>query len=281
MIVKLLEGSFTALEQTCKPSHHEHTASVRWHNNRKCLPSESWHGYGDWLSLVPVCQVSGLRDKMSRRSQPIMQGVTSPAEHRLCSLHHWRWVTGPDDCITYCTALIELLAGVRPGACVCCTASHSQAAAILVFSQLVRAAAGRAAAPAAGHCTQLHPRSCTPPPVSSTFTPWHLQPAPAGGHWSPLSWPRVHWPGPAQPCHQQPARHRCLLLLTGHCPASWLVPAPACPLQVVAAPCPLHLAVCTVHPRCRDCAVLCKIRLSCAVLGCLVTPPPPHTAELP
>ena len=111
---------------------------------------------------------------------------------RLCSLHHWRWVTGPDDCITYCTALIELLAGVRPGACVCCTASHSQAAAILVFSQLVRAAAGRAAAPAAGHCTQLHPRSCTPPPVSTTFTPWHLQPAPAGGHWSPLSWPRLH-----------------------------------------------------------------------------------------
>ena len=159
---------------------------------QKMSPSESWHGYGDWLSLPPVCQVSGLRDKMSRRSQPIMQGVTSPAQHRLCSLHHWRWVTGPDDCITYCTALIEL-AGVRPGACVCCTASHSQAAAILVFSQLVRAAAGRAAAPAAaGHCTQLHPRSCTPPPVSSTFTPWHLQPAPAGGHWSPLSWPRLH-----------------------------------------------------------------------------------------
>ena len=65
-----------------------------------------------------------------------------PSTLCLCSLHHWRWVTGPDDCITYCTALIELLAGVRPGACVCCTASHSQAAAILVFSQLVRAAAG-------------------------------------------------------------------------------------------------------------------------------------------
>ena len=105
-----------------------------------------------------------------------------PSTLCLCSLHHWRWVTGPDDCITYCTALIELLAGVRPGACVCCTASHSQAAAILVFSQLVRAAAGRAAAPAAaGHCTQLHPRSCTPPPVSSTFT---LAPAASPCRWS-------------------------------------------------------------------------------------------------
>ena len=189
MIVKLLEGSFTALEQTCKPSHHEHTASVRWHN-RKCLPSESWHGYGDWLSLVPVCQVSGLRDKMSRRSQPIMQGVTSPAQHRLCSLHHWRWVTGPDDCITYCTALIELLAGVRPGACVCCTASHSQAAAILVFSQLVRAAAGSRTSSRTLHTAPpslLHTASCL-----HHLHPWHLQPAPAGGHWSPLSWSRLH-----------------------------------------------------------------------------------------
>ena len=154
-----------------------------------------------------------------------------PSTLCLCSLHHWRWVTGPDDCITYCTALIELLAGVRPGACVCCTASHSQAAAILVFSQLVRAAAGRAAAPAAGHCTQLHPRSCTPPPVSTTLTPWPLQPAPAGGHWSPLSWPRAGHTGqaqhsPATSSSQHGTAACCCSLVTAP-PPGWCPPPPA------------------------------------------------------
>ena len=137
-----------------------------------------------------------------------------PSTLCLCSLHHWRWVTGPDDCITYCTALIELLAGVRPGACVCCTASHSQAAAILVFSQLVRAAAGsrtssrtlHTAPPSLLHTASclhhLHPCTCSQPLQVVTGHPCPAQAA--------LARPSTALPPP-------PAASTAPLLVAAHC----------------------------------------------------------------
>ena len=166
---------------------------------------------------------------------------------RLCSLHHWRWVTGPDDCITYCTALIELLAGVRPGACVCCTASHSQAAAILVFSQLVRAAAGsRTSSSRTLHTAPpslLHTASCL-----QHLHPRHLQPAPAGGHWSPLAWPGCtsqaqHSPATSSSQHGTAAC--CCSLLTAS-PPRWCPPPPApCRWWRPPVPCTWLCALCT------------------------------------
>ena len=152
-----------------------------------------------------------------------------PSTLCLCSLHHWRWVTGPDDCITYCTALIELLAGVRPGACVCCTASHSQAAAILVFSQLVRAAAGSRTSSSSRTLhtappSLLHLASCL-----LHLHPWHLQPAPAGGHWSPLSCPGCTGQAqhsPATSSSQHGTAACCCSLVTAP-PPGWCPPPPA------------------------------------------------------
>ena len=146
---------------------------------------------------------------------------------RLCSLHHWRWVTGPDDCITYCTALIELLAGVRPGACVCCTASHSQAAAILVFSQLVRAAAGRA--PHQQQQDTAH---------SSTLAPAHrlLSPAPA-----PLA-------PAASPCRGSLVTP-CLAQAALARPSTALPPAASTAPLLVAAHCSLPRLLAGARPR--------------------------------
>ena len=117
--------------------------------------------------------------------------------------------------------------------------------------------------------TVLHPRSCH---LLCPAAPLSLAASPC--RWSPVTpvlaqgW--THWPGPAQPRQQQPARHRCLLLLTASLPPGPLLPPAAGGQEGDGEP-PVPLpggrcTLCTVHPRCRDCA-LCKIRLSCAVLG--------------
>ena len=109
---------------------------------------------------------------------------------------------------------------------------------------------------------------------SSTLAPAHRllspPPSPPGTCSQPLQVVTGH-PCPAQAALARPstalpplaAASTAPLLVAAHC---------SLPRLLAGARPHLHLAVCTVHPRCRDCAVLCKIRLSCAVLGCLVTP---------
>ena len=152
----------------------------------------------------------------------------------------------------------------------CCTGS--QAAAILVFSQLVRAAAGGQAAAPPGHrtlCSTLAPA----PPVSSLTPVTGSQPLQVVTC-HPLSWPRAGHTGQAQHSPASSSQHGtaacCCSLLTASLPPGPLLPPAAGggdgggepPVPLPGGRCTL----CTVHPRCRDCA-LCKIRLSCAVLG--------------
>ena len=151
----------------------------------------------------------------------------------------------------------------------CCTGS--QAAAILVFSQLVRAAAGGQAAAPPGHRTQLHPRSCH---LLCPASPLSLAASPC--RWSPVTpvLARAGHTGQAQHSPASSSQHGtaacCCSLLTASLPPGPLLPPAAGDQPGVGEP-PVPLpggrcTLCTVHPRCRDCA-LCKIRLSCAVLG--------------
>ena len=120
------------------------------------------------------------------------------------------------------------------------------------------------------HCA---PPSLLPPPVSAS--PLSLAASPC--RWSPVT----PCPGPgldtlARPSTAPPAAASTApLLVAAHCSLPRCPPGPLLPPAAGGGagggepPVPLpggRCTLCTVHPRCRDCA-LCKIRLSCAVLG--------------
>ena len=121
--------------------------------------------------------------------------------------------------------------------------------------------------------TVLHPRSCH---LLCPASPLSLAASPC--RWSPVT----PCPGPgldtlARPSTALPAAASTApLLVAAHCSLPRCPLAPTFPLHLVArlvvvsplSPCLPggRCTLCTVHPRCRDCA-LCKIRLSCAVLG--------------
>ena len=117
------------------------------------------------------------------------------------------------------------------------------------------------------------PPSLLPPPVSSLTPVTGSQPLQVVTC-HPLSWPRAGHTGQAQHSPASSSQHGtaacCCSLLTASLPPGPLLP-PAAGGQAGGGEPPVPLpggrcTLCTVHPRCRDCA-LCKIRLSCAVLG--------------
>ena len=116
--------------------------------------------------------------------------------------------------------------------------------------------------------TVLHPRSCH---LLCPASPLSLAASPC--RWSPVT----PCPGPgldtlARPSTAPPAAASTPpLLVAAHCSLPRCPPGPHLPPAAGGGEPPVPLpggrcALCTVHPRCRDCA-LCKIRLSCAVLG--------------
>ena len=112
--------------------------------------------------------------------------------------------------------------------------------------------------------TVLHPRSCH---LLCPASPLSLAASPC--RWSPVT----PCPGPGLDTLARPST--APLLVAAHCSLPRCPPGPLLPPaaggQAAGGEPPVPLpggrcTLCTVHPRCRDCA-LCKIRLSCAVLG--------------